>query len=115
MGSRLIIFFSIVGRREPCEKPFSPGLVFFGLCLARLRSYLLVGGQVVVLGELLCGKWFLFVLCAVFGGSKKIDVSRSSEELLHFFLFTLFTWTVGWLAPQVISFADFLSFFSSSP
>jgi hypothetical protein len=42
------------------------------------------------------------------------DSSRSSEELLHFFLFTLFI-TASWLAPRVISFADFLSFFSSSP
>jgi hypothetical protein len=43
------------------------------------------------------------------------DSSRSSEELLHFFLFTLFTWTAGWLAPRVISFSDFFFFFSSSP
>jgi hypothetical protein len=42
------------------------------------------------------------------------DSSRSSEELLHFFLFTLFTWTAGWLAPRVISFSDFLAFFSLS-
>jgi hypothetical protein len=41
--------------------------------------------------------------------------SRSHEELLHLFFFTLFTWTAGWLAPQVISFSDFLSFFSLSP
>jgi hypothetical protein len=27
------------------------------------------------------------------------DSSRSSEEFLHLFLFTLFTWTAGWLAP----------------
>jgi hypothetical protein len=37
------------------------------------------------------------------------DKSRSSEELLHLFFFVLFTWTAGWLAPQVISFSDFLS------
>jgi hypothetical protein len=43
------------------------------------------------------------------------DTSRSQEELLHFFLVTLFSWTTGWLAPQVISFVDFLSFFSLSP
>ena len=43
------------------------------------------------------------------------DSLRSSEDLLHFFLFTLFTWTAGWLASWVISFFDFLSFFSSSP
>ena len=43
------------------------------------------------------------------------DSSRSREELLHFFLFTLYTWTAGWLAPRVISFTNFLSYFSSSP
>jgi hypothetical protein len=40
---------------------------------------------------------------------------RSSEDLLHFFLTTLFTWTEAWLAPLVISFSDFLSLFSSLP
>jgi hypothetical protein len=40
------------------------------------------------------------------------DSSRSSEDLLRFFFFTLFTWTAGWLAPRVISFVDFLSFLS---
>jgi hypothetical protein len=41
-------------------------------------------------------------------------LSRTREELLHFFLVTLFSWTTGWLAPRVISFVDFLSFFSLS-
>jgi hypothetical protein len=35
---------------------FLPGLAYVGLCLARLRSYLLVGGRVVVQGALLCEK-----------------------------------------------------------
>jgi hypothetical protein len=83
MGSQLIIFFFIVGRREPCGMLFSPGLVCVGLCLARLRSYLLVGGRVVVLGALLCGKWFLFVLCSVFGGNETIDVSRTLRGLMR--------------------------------
>ena len=56
--------------------PSSPGLVFVGLCLARLRSYLLAGGRVVILRALLCGKWFLFVLCGVFAKSEMINVSR---------------------------------------
>jgi hypothetical protein len=43
------------------------------------------------------------------------DSSRSIEDLLHVFLFTLFSWTAGWLAPRVISFSDFLSLFSLSP
>jgi hypothetical protein len=41
-------------------------------------------------------------------------VSRTREELIHFFLVTLYSWTTGWLAPRVISFVDFLSFFSIS-
>jgi hypothetical protein len=43
------------------------------------------------------------------------DTSRSFEEILHDFLFTLYTWAAGWLAPLVISFHDFLSRFSSPP
>jgi hypothetical protein len=43
------------------------------------------------------------------------DKSGSLEELIHLFFFTLFTWIVGWLALQVISFSDFLSLFSPSP
>ena len=42
------------------------------------------------------------------------DMSRNIEDLIHFFLYTLFTWTAGWLAPLVISFPDFLIMFSSS-
>ena len=38
------------------------------------------------------------------------DSSRSTEELIHFFLFTLFSWIAGWLAPRVISFSNFLFF-----
>jgi hypothetical protein len=43
------------------------------------------------------------------------DSVRSFEEILHYFLFTLYTWTTGWLVPLVISFPDFLSCFSSPP
>jgi hypothetical protein len=43
------------------------------------------------------------------------DSSRSIEDLLHVFLFTLFSWTAGWLAPRAISFTDFLSLFSLPP
>jgi hypothetical protein len=42
------------------------------------------------------------------------DSERSFEEILHYFLSTLYTWTAGWLAPLVISFPDFLSHLSSS-
>ena len=43
------------------------------------------------------------------------DLSRTREELLHFFLVTLYSWTTGWLALRVLSFVDILSFFSLSP
>ena len=76
MGSRLIIFSFIVGQQKPCGMPSLPGSVFVGLCLAWLRIYLLAGGRVVVQGVLLCEKWFLFVLCGVFGGREMIDVLR---------------------------------------
>jgi hypothetical protein len=42
------------------------------------------------------------------------DSERSFEEILHYFLSTLYTWTAGWLAPLVISFPDFLSHLSFS-
>jgi hypothetical protein len=41
------------------------------------------------------------------------DSERSSEDLLHFFFITLFTWAASWLAPTVITFSDFLYLFSS--
>jgi hypothetical protein len=91
---------------------------FVGLCLARLKSYLLADSQVVctrsaVVWKMvpLCIMWFI---CRERNDRCFEDSSKSSEELLLFFFpFTLFTWTAGWLAPRVISFNDFLSFFSS--
>jgi hypothetical protein len=41
------------------------------------------------------------------------DSARSFEEIVHYFLFTLYTWTAGWLDPLVVSFPDFLSHLSS--
>jgi hypothetical protein len=61
----------------------SPGLVFVGLCLAQLRNYLLAGGRVVFLGALLCEKWFIFVLCGVFGESEMLDISRIFRGLVR--------------------------------
>jgi hypothetical protein len=42
------------------------------------------------------------------------DSKRPFEELTTFFFCTLFTWTVAWLAPLVISYFDFLVLFSST-
>jgi hypothetical protein len=119
MGSRLIIFFSIVGQREPCGMPSSFGSVSVGSCLARLRSYWPAGGRVVTLKASLFGKWSPYVLCGVFGASETIDASRTPRDLLRnsfiFFFSPFFSWTAGWLAPRVISFSDFLFLFSSPP
>jgi hypothetical protein len=43
------------------------------------------------------------------------DSPKTREELLHFFLVTLYSWITSWLAPRAISFVDFLSLFSLSP
>jgi hypothetical protein len=43
------------------------------------------------------------------------DSESSWKDLLHFFFTILFTWAVAWLAPIVITYSDFLSFFSSLP
>jgi hypothetical protein len=61
--------------------PSLPGMVFVGLCLARLKSYLLAGGRVVVQRALLREKWFLSVLCGVFEGSEMINVLRTLQGL----------------------------------
>jgi hypothetical protein len=41
------------------------------------------------------------------------DKQRKIEELITFFFFSLFSWTVAFLAPLVINFTDFLVLFSS--
>ena len=95
---------------------------WFGLCwvLPRFVKELFVswwtGGR--MKSALLFERWSLIVLCGVFGGSEIIDVLRTRRGLeksssISFLL--LFTWTIGWLASRVISFVDFLSFFSISP
>jgi hypothetical protein len=65
--------------------PSSIGLVFVGLCHARLRSNWLVGGRVVVPGALLFEKWSLSVLCSVFGVSETIDILMTPRGLLRNF------------------------------
>jgi hypothetical protein len=43
------------------------------------------------------------------------DSERSLEDLLHFFLTTLFTWAAAWLTPLMITYSDFLLLFSIPP
>ena len=92
----------------PCGTSFLAGLGCVGLCLARLGSHSFVGGRGVARGVLWFGRWFLCVNARCFE-----DTSQSFEEILHYFLFTLYTWAAGWIVPLVISFQDFLSRFSS--
>jgi hypothetical protein len=42
------------------------------------------------------------------------DKERTIEELISFFLHSLYSWTAAYLAPLVISYNDFLVLFSSS-
>ena len=121
MGSRLIIFFFIVGLRGFCGTLSSPGLVFARLCLALSKSYTPASGRVAIRGMQLFEKLFPFALCGAFGGSVMIGTLRTSRGLMRNFSICsslhFFTWTAGWLAPRVISFSDFLflSFVSPSP
>jgi hypothetical protein len=78
----------------------------------------LVGGREVVLGVLLCGKWFFSTLlwCLWLERNARCfqDSNRPLEEFTAFFFYTLFTWTAAWLALLVISYSDFLVLFSST-
>jgi hypothetical protein len=60
-----------------------PDLVFAGLCLALSRSYMQAGGRVAIRGVLLFGKWFISILCGVYGGSVMIDVLRICRGLVR--------------------------------
>jgi hypothetical protein len=68
MGSPWIIFFSIARLFVPYGVLFSVALGCPRLCLVKWLTCLLVGGLVVALTVLLCGKLFLFAYCGVFGG-----------------------------------------------
>jgi hypothetical protein len=111
------------GRTDSCSGPVSKA------CRERLRREKLNDRHATCFIRFCVFSWFLFALefqhliCTFFafpffGGfiHKRIPAykSRSHEELIHLFFSTLFTWTAGWLAPRVITFSDFLSFFSPS-
>jgi hypothetical protein len=42
------------------------------------------------------------------------DKEKTIEELISFFYYSLYSWTIAFLAPLMISFNDFLVLFSSS-
>ena len=64
--------------------------------------------------------WKMIPLCLMWclwseRNARCVDNSnRTLEELIHFFLNTLYSWTAAWLTPLVISFSDFLFHFSPS-
>lgn len=71
---------------------------------------MLVGALVVVLGLLLCGRWFIFASCGVFGGKKRKKCQggkRKLTELESFFFFTPYLWIAVFIAHLVVSFHDF--------
>jgi hypothetical protein len=73
-----------------CGMSFSAGLAYVGLCQIRLRSYLLVGGQVGVRGVRWCGRWLLYVLCGVSGGNVMLDALKIRRELLRILSITFY-------------------------
>jgi hypothetical protein len=105
-----------VGQQEPCGMPSSFGSGFVGLCLARLRSFWLAGGRVVVPGVLSFGKWSRSVLCGVFGVSETLDVSRTPRGPSRTFsTFLCLPFSLGQRAGWPRGCSVFLSFFLSFP
>jgi hypothetical protein len=117
-GSQLIISIFIVGLRASCGMLFSLGLAYVGLCLVASREFYAtwwVGGK--SLSAVVWKMVPLYLMWCIWNERNARyfeDTSRNIEDLIHFFLYTLFTWTAGWLAPLVISFLDFLIMFSFS-
>jgi hypothetical protein len=117
-GSQLIISIFIVGLRASCGMLFSLGLAYVGLCLVASRELYAtwwVGGK--SLSAVVWKMVPLYLMWCIWNERNARyfeDTSRNIEDLIHFFLYTLFTWTAGWLAPLVISFLDFLIMFSFS-
>jgi hypothetical protein len=101
-----------------CGMPSSHGLSFVGLCLTLSRSYWRVGGRGVVEKAVV---WKMVPHCILWCIWREQnnrcfeDSSRTRDELLHFFLVTLSSWTTGWLFPRVISLVDFFFLFSPFP
>jgi hypothetical protein len=65
----------------------------FGLCwVMPSRSFLLAGGRVATRGVRLFGKWFLFALCGIFGGSvMALRTSRGLMKSYSIFFLLLFS------------------------
>ena len=118
MGRLSIIFYSTTRLPVLYGMPFSAALGILGLCLIAWRICLLIVGWVVVLGALLCERWFPFALLGACGEKETREISNIKNGLWKSsspFSFSLFTWTYVCLAPLVISYSDFLVLFFSPP
>jgi hypothetical protein len=78
-----------------CGTLFLVCLGCVGLCLVQLGSFSPTGGRVVAQGVWWFGRWFIYVLCGVFGGNVMQDALKTHRGLLRicfiifFLLFTL--------------------------
>ena len=101
-----------------CGAIFLAGLVCPGSCLVVFWIYVLAGVSLAGLGAPWFGRWCLFVFFDLFGGRETIgvleDLKCSMEEILASLLFSLYSWTVAYLSPLSLSYADFLFRFSFS-
>jgi hypothetical protein len=77
----------------------------------------LAGVPLAGLGVPWFGRWCLFVFFGLFGGRNNRcfeDLESSIEEILASLLYSLYSWTMAYLSPSYLSYADFLSRFSFS-
>jgi hypothetical protein len=80
----------------PCGMSSLAGLNYAGLCLAWLESYSLAGGQVVARRVWWFGRWFLYVLCGVFGRNVMLNALKILRGLLkNFFIIFYLLFTLG--------------------
>jgi hypothetical protein len=116
MGNLWTTFFFTVMRLMLCGLIFLIVLVCLGLCREELLTCLLIVGSLEGREVLRFGRWCLFAFFGVFGKKEISDVIENlesfMEDILASFFHTLYLWTVAFLSPLAISFADFLVRFS---
>jgi hypothetical protein len=79
-----------------CGMLFLAGLGYVGLCPAQLGSYSPASGRVVARGVQWSRRWFLCVLCGVFGGNMMLDALKTRRGLLRkFFIIFSLLFTLG--------------------
>jgi hypothetical protein len=65
----------------PCGMLSSFALGFLGLFLDELLICMLLGGMLVAIGVLLCGRWYPLVFYGVFGGQKNYSNYTKNEGI----------------------------------